>query len=143
MAQSIGGLSAIELLALGSLKAGSARDEVAPGNHPVDFTVRVHGTVKVGEDTEKAPTVRLPHLAVMALFIERMGFQRERAIQILFQCMQDAINLDKDSRETLLNNFPEIRDCENGLRTMMQSLPPIKERGHVTTKLAVEINNDN
>lgn len=142
MSKTIGGLSAIETVALASLKSGDARDDVQPGSYPVDFKVRITGTVKVGEDSEKAPTARIPHLATMALFVNRMGFQRERAAAILFECMQEAITMDKDSRETLLNNFPEIRDCEEGLRAMMRSLPPIKERGHVTTKLVIQAEQD-
>jgi hypothetical protein len=137
MTKNIGGLSSVEILALSSLKAGESRDAVLPGSHPVDFTVRVQGTIKVGEDSEKAPTARLPHLAVMALFIQRMGFQRDAATAILFECMQEAISMDKDSRETLLTNFPGIAECEEGLRAMMASLPPIRERGHVTAKLAI------
>ena len=138
MVQSIGGLSPIELVALSRLKADDARDAVSPGNHVVDFTVRVQGAVKIGEDTEKAPTARLPHLAVMALFIQRMGFQREAATSVLLSCMHDAIAMDKNARDTLLESFPEIATCEESLRTMMASLPPIRERGHVTVKLAVQ-----
>ena len=138
MAQNIGALSPVELLALSRLKADDARDKVAPGGHSVDFVVRVQGTVNVGEDTEKAPTARLPHLAVMALFIQRMGFQRDHATAVLMSCMHDAISMDKSARDTLLATFPEIATCEEGLRTMMASLPPIKERGHVTVKLAVQ-----
>lgn len=138
MSQSVGGLSPIELIALSRLKADDAREHVSPGSHAVDFTVRVQGTVKIGEDTEKAPTARLPHLAVMALFIQRMGFQRDQATAVLMSCMHDALVMDKSARETLLANFPEIATCEEGLRTMMASLPPIKERGHVTVKLAVQ-----
>ena len=137
MAQSISELSPIDIVALGSIKSGGARDEVQPGEHVVDFTVRVQGKVKVGEDTEKAPTARLPHLAVMALFIQRMGIQRERATAVLLSCMHDAISMDKSARETLLENYPEIAECEESLRVLMANLPPIKERGHVTTKLAV------
>lgn len=137
MVQNVGGLSPVEILALSSLKAGENRDAVLPGSHPVDFTVRIQGTVKVGEDTDKSPTARLPHIAVMALFIQRMGFQRDQATSILFECMQEAILMDKNSRETLLEAYPDIVECEEGLRAMMASLPPIRERGHVTVKLAV------
>ena len=138
MTQSIGDLNPVELLALSRIKASEARDQVSPGTHPVDFTVRVQGSVKVGEDTEKAPTVRLPHLAVMALFIQRMGFQRDHATAVLMNCMREALEMDTSARDTLLANFPEIATCEEGLRTMMAALPPIKERGHVTVKLAIQ-----
>lgn len=137
MVQRITDLSPIEIVALGSIKSGAARDEVRPGEHDVDFTVRVQGKIKIGEDVERAPTSHLPHLAVMALFIQRMGCQREHATAMLLSCMHEAITMDGNSRDTLLQNFPEIAGAEEGIRIMMANLPPVKARGPVNSNLSV------
>jgi hypothetical protein len=70
-------LSAIELQALkvlgGNKSITESRDSVAPGEYPVDFEIRVTGTVKVGADTEGAPTVKLDLAEVLTLLIEKVA----------------------------------------------------------------------
>lgn len=55
---------------VGEKDAKAARAGVAPGSHPVDFTVRVHGSMKVGEDYERAATTSIPWLEVTTLYRE-------------------------------------------------------------------------
>lgn len=55
---------------VGEKEAKAARKGVAPGQHPVDFTVRVHGSMKVGEDYERAATTSIPWLEVTTLYRE-------------------------------------------------------------------------
>lgn len=55
---------------VGEKEAKEARKGVLPGSHPVDFTVRVHGTMKVGEDYERAATTSIPWLEVTTLYRE-------------------------------------------------------------------------
>lgn len=55
---------------VGEKEAKAARKGVAPGQHPVDFTVRVHGVMKVGEDYERAATTSIPWLEVTTLYRE-------------------------------------------------------------------------
>jgi len=65
-------LSAIEALAVDKVSSKYDRDAVLPGEYPVDVTVRVVGTVKVGEDYDqrivaKADPWLLLHVALSHL----------------------------------------------------------------------------
>lgn len=55
---------------VGDKEAKVARKGVLPGSHPVDFTVRLHGSMKVGEDYERAATTSIPWLEVTTLYRE-------------------------------------------------------------------------
>ena len=74
-----------------SRKASAARDGVAAGEFPVDFTVSVKGIVTVEEDGEKKPTVSIPVKEVLALFIARSGATRDANIALLTSCISDAL----------------------------------------------------
>lgn len=55
---------------IGDKESKAARSSVLPGQYPVDFTVRFHGSAKVGEDYERAPTTAIPWLEVTTLYRE-------------------------------------------------------------------------
>jgi hypothetical protein len=50
--------------------ARRARPSVLPGEYSVDFTVRVHGVAKVGEDYDRPATTSVPWLEATALWQE-------------------------------------------------------------------------
>jgi len=58
----------IQMLALSKVKFD--RDMIPAGEHSVDFTVRVIGTVKVSEDYERDATTSIPWLESVALWQE-------------------------------------------------------------------------
>jgi hypothetical protein len=55
---------------VGDKEAKAARSRVLPGEYSVDFTVRLHGTAKVGEDYERPATTSIPWLEVTTLYRE-------------------------------------------------------------------------
>jgi len=55
---------------VGEKEAKAARSQVLPGSYPVDFTVRVHGSMKVGEDYDRPATTSIPWLEVTTLYRE-------------------------------------------------------------------------
>lgn len=63
-------MNALINLALSTLKVSTSdRDAVAPGTHKVDATIRIRGTVKVGESFEQAVTASIPWQRIaVALF---------------------------------------------------------------------------
>ena len=130
-----------ELLALSkSVKDAVTKatsEATSPGVYPVDFTVRISGTVQKGEDTFKVPTSRTPTLAAMALLIQRLGVQRERAVELLMSCVKDAIELGDDAEDQLMENTG-VREMEARLRAEFAKLPPTKVNGAVKALLKVE-----
>ena len=111
----------------------SAREEVGPGVHTnlvMDLTVRV-GEMRIGADTDKAPTCSIPLLPTLALMIKRMGFQREKALEVLTEVMTQAINLDKDATKALLAETG-VADAEKLLKTeVIAKLPRTPVKGAV------------
>ena len=119
-----------------ALKKGldaKAREEVGPGVHTnlvMDLTVRV-GEMRIGADTDKAPTCSIPLLPTLALMIKRMGFQREQALEVLTEVMTQAINLDKDATKALLAETG-VADAEKLLKTeVIAKLPRTPVKGAV------------
>jgi hypothetical protein len=58
----------IQMLALSKVKFD--RDNIPVGDHSVEFTVKVKGTVKVGNDYERDATTSIPWLESVALWQE-------------------------------------------------------------------------
>lgn len=110
-----------------------AREEVGPGVHTnlvMDLTVRV-GEMRIGADTDKTPTCSIPMLAAMALLVKRMGFQREKALEVLKEVMEEAINLDKDAKKALLSETG-VADAEKTLKKeVISKLPRTPVKGAV------------
>jgi len=110
-----------------------ARDEVGPGVHTnlvMDLTVRV-GELRVGTDTDKASTCSIPLLPTLALMIKRMGFQRDKALEVLTEVMTQALNLDKDATKALLAETG-VADAEKFLKEeVIAKLPRTPVKGAV------------
>jgi hypothetical protein len=51
-------------------EAKDARSQVLPGSYPVDFTVRIHGNMKVAEEKQRPATTSVPWLEVTTLYRE-------------------------------------------------------------------------
>lgn len=113
-----------------------ARDQVGPGVHKdVEMTLTIKaGEVRIGQDTDKAPTVSIPLKAAMALLIKRMGFQREKAVETLRDVMQEALRLDKDAEKTILAE-QGVADAEKMLKEeVLAKLPRTPVKGAVKVK---------
>lgn len=132
-------LTALQKLVLASVKTGDARDEVQPGVYDFDFTIRAKGTLSKGKDTEKTPTSSMPHITVLALMVRRMGIQRDAALAMLQECMTEALTMDVDAREKLLEAQPEIALAEQQVRKTLAALPKSPVKGAVK----VQANFDN
>lgn len=72
----------------------AARAALVPGEYPVDATLRVQGTLSVGEDTDRTPTVSVPWTAVVAVLLHRMGCTREGAISVLTEILPQVVGQD-------------------------------------------------
>lgn len=129
----------IELLAISKLakKGAAVRSNITPGQYNVDFNVSIKGTINVGEDYESTPTVRVPTKAALALFVKRMGFQRDEAIQILTSVMTEAVVMDKKASDLLLQDGL-YDEAMNKVKEALSTLPKQVNKGKVTHKLELK-----
>lgn len=119
-------LSLAERIALAKISA--PKGEIEPGDHAVDFMVRVKGTVRKGEDYQRTPTVSIPTLAALALFVKRMGFQRDVAIEKLMDCMKAAL---KGESAAEIDEW--LGEAAEKVREGLEALPKATVKGVVTT----------
>ena len=110
--------------------------DVAPGNVPFDFVVHIKGSLSRGEDTEKTPTSRALTLETMALFIHRMGIQREKALEILVDVMMDNVIREESTKEALME-VTGVKAAKERLATEMAKLPKTPVKGQVRLSLDV------
>lgn len=120
-----------------ALKA--ARAGLAVGTHQVDVTVRVTGTVTVGEDYGRTPTVGVPVKEVLALFLARSGALRGANVALLQACfteaMADGAGKGKDALKKAVTDLDTV--WTDQVNAILATLPDAPVRGPVTTKLAV------
>ena len=116
----------------------AASDQLAPGVHEVSFLVRIEGALTKSEDTLKVPTCRTPWLAAFGLFLKRSGFQRDKAVRDLMECIREAIAMDESAAEALYAEVG-IKEIEDQLKAEYAKLPKIRAAGQVRTALNLEI----
>lgn len=85
-------LSNVEMLSLSKvldsekLKKAGIRDLIAPGDHPVDFSVRISGVLKVAENYKTSASYRPPVALALAqlllTFLEPEEIGRELAVRL-------------------------------------------------------------
>lgn len=112
----------------------SAKGNLTEGTHTVDFTVRVQATLDKGADTMVKPTTSMPWLTVLALFVQRSGFQRDAAMDMIRAAMTDAVNMDGDAAKALasaagVDAAKELFDAE-----VLSQLPKVPRQGAVKAK---------
>lgn len=131
------------ILALSKLiadkQAKDARSKLGPGHHDIDLTVRIKGSMSIGEDYEKAPTVSIPLLAVLALFAKRAGVTKESSLNLIRECMVEALSTANKGADVLA---AEVEGLEIMVKEIQQEviakLPKTISKGVVKTKLEVK-----
>ena len=116
----------------------TARENLSPGTYPIDATIRVKGQIKVGEDYSRTPTASIPLLPTMALLIKRMGFQRDKALALLTECVTEALQSGEKVEDMLESAIPGLADALKRVQDTMSALPTVSVKGPVTAKLTVE-----
>lgn len=113
--------------ARGELNAGVYKDI------RIELSVLV-GEMRVGLDSDKAPTSSIPWLTAMALLIKRMGLQREDALETLRDVLTEAIALGNDAAEALAAESG-VEEAEKRIREeVISKLPRTPVKGQVTVK---------
>jgi hypothetical protein len=111
------------------------------GTVEVDETVtlKVKATVKRNRDNEYTPTVSIPLKATLALLLAKMGFQRERAAELLVDAMQDALNGGLLGEETVLARLADVDTAMQRVQEITAALPKETRKGAVTVKGSVVV----
>jgi hypothetical protein len=136
-------MNATEITALNNIVQAkalkAARADLAVGTHQVDVTVRVTGTVTVGEDYTRTPTVGVPVKEVLALFLARSGALREANVKLLQACfaeaMADGAGKGKDALKEAVADLDTV--WADQVDALLAGMPVATVKGPVTTKLAV------
>jgi hypothetical protein len=126
-------------IALSKLDAApNARALLTPGQYAVDTTINVSGYIRVGEDTTYTPTVCIPMLETLALFMHFSGVTRDSAAAKLVQAMQQSLALDGTNTGAISANVPIIQTAMQAVQNqIIGQLPPQPRKGTVTKRLTV------
>lgn len=100
------------------------------GDYNIDetVTIRVCGTVKKIRDEEYTPTTSIPYKKAFEMFLARMGFQREVAMEALVKCMIDAINGVRPA-DIGLEDYISVDEAEEIVQSGLERLPKKVKKG--------------
>jgi len=131
-------MDAILLAALNAVvsKLTKAAGPVAPGSYNVDetLTIRLAGTVTKNPDEVFTPTISIPWLAVMALFMEKVRGvvqenQKAAVESIVVECMTAALAADVKADPILKARLDDLKAAEAKVRSMTDALPDAVRTG--------------
>jgi len=122
------------------------KDEVldlSPGRHTFDevVTIRVMGTVDKQADQLVAPTASLPLIPILALFWEKAGVTRDRALAILREAITEAMAEKANKGERIEARIKDVETAVQAVKDdLIAKLPKTKRAGRLVTKdLRIEV----
>jgi hypothetical protein len=118
-------------------EAKERRADLAPGEYQtgeISLTVP-GGTVKVGDDGDKTPTVSVPLLSVLTIALHRAGFQRKGILDLVVEAATTAINDGNQVGTELDTTAMYVENEMKALKARFAAdLPRTFVRGKVTVK---------
>lgn len=111
--------------------SSTEQDAIPSGDYTVDAIVRVSGSFTKGEDTDKVPTAKVLTLDTFALLFKRMGVTREAAQALLLDVFTQSIELDKDSKAALQDEYGLLEAKKQFSRNVLEKLPRTRVRGAI------------
>lgn len=113
---------------------------VGVGTHNIDETVTLHikGTVKKLEDKMITPTVNIPLKATLALVLEKAGFMRERAKELLIEAMTEAMELEAKGDVFVASQVKDIDTAMEHVKDITSKLPKTPQSGATYVKVDIE-----
>jgi len=117
--------------------------DLAPGRHYIDeeFVVRVTGCVEKLDDELAAPTVSIPLIAALALFWEKAGIVRDKALAMLRESLREAMTANVKEDGAIKNRIKDVDQAVKAIKQeLIASLPKMHREGKVLIDgLRVEI----
>jgi hypothetical protein len=150
---------------VGEKEAKAARSSIVPGQYPVDFTVRLHGTMKVGEDYERPATTSIPWLEVTTLYREvfrraidelvakidsgegvsrsdltSMASAGVLTTDVLVDCIRTALENGSSAVGTVEDRVKEVEAGVEALKKdLVSKTPPQKVPGRVSLSVETDV----
>jgi len=111
------------------------------GQVTVDETVTLHvkATIKRNQDGEYTPTISIPLKATMALLLAKMGFQRERAAELLIEAMTEALSGERLGEDAISERMADVDAAMARVTAITDALPKAVRKGATTVKGSVEV----
>jgi len=120
-------------------KKEQAREGLSAGEHNVDatVTVKINGSISVGEDFPAKPTSSIPWKTAMALFVRYSGATGETAMNALVRAMSEAIQADEEAEKLILKSV-DLEKAVKLVEKKLEDLPKKNKPGVVRTDLEIE-----
>lgn len=93
-------LTPVEQLALLKFSTGTddgdkaVRAAVGPGQYEIDTTIRIHGTLNIGEDFSQSPRISLPTTSAICIVMEQLKIDKKKFGELIQKAMTKAGNED-------------------------------------------------
>lgn len=98
------------------------------------LTIEVDATVNKFADEEYTPTVSIPLKATMAVLLQRMGFQRDRAMELLTEAMTEALKMEKMGEDEIAKLSANVDEAMERVAAVTAALPKAIRKGKTTIK---------
>ena len=108
--------------------------DLVPGRHDLDeeFVVRVSGSVEKLDDEMVAPTVSIPLIPALALFWEKCGVVRDRALAMLREALEEAMTAKVKEDASIKERIKDIDEAVKAIRKdLIAGLPKMHREGKV------------
>lgn len=133
-------MNGIQALAIQKIKSDSKRNEIAVGDHDVDFVIHVKGYVRVGEDVDYTPTGELSPLGIMAIAMRYCGVTREALAKAIIEAANDAKREGVTFREKVTAEKEWADDTLARVKAQLSyELDKKTRKGAVTGKVSAEL----
>jgi hypothetical protein len=123
-----------------AIKVSLACRRPEAGLHTVAESIAfdISGEVNVSEDSERTPTVSVPLLPTLALFLRYSGCTGPAAVAALERAMREAIEADAKG-EDAVREVADIEAAEARVVAAMQALPKVPKKGAVTVRKGYKV----
>jgi hypothetical protein len=115
-------------------KFKDAEMDLNVGRHWVDetFVVRVSGAVERHEDQWIAPTVSIPLIPTIAFFWDRLGVEKEAAMNILRDAITEAMRAKTNESPAIKSRMDDVAEAVAAVkRDLICELPKMRRAGRM------------
>ena len=115
-------------------KFKDAETDLNVGRHWVDetFVVRVSGAVERHEDQWIAPTVSIPLIPTIAFFWDRLGVEKEAAMNILRDAITEAMRAKTNESPAIKSRMDDVAEAVAAVkRDLICELPKMRRAGRM------------